>query len=67
MKRKPVLYEKKEDCCGCFACVSSCPKKAIAMEEDEEGFAYPKVNYEICIGCLKCEKVCPIKRSRQKI
>lgn len=33
---KPILFKKKEDCCGCAACYSICPKKAINMLEDDE-------------------------------
>lgn len=39
----PVLYERKEDCCGCSACYAICPKSAIKMVEDEEGFEYPLI------------------------
>ena len=35
MKPIPVLYERKEDCCGCTACYAICPKSAIEMKEDE--------------------------------
>ena len=38
----PVLYKRKEECCGCTACYAICPKEAISMVEDEEGFEYPK-------------------------
>ena len=27
----------KKDCCGCTACYNACPKKAIAMQADQEG------------------------------
>lgn len=61
MKRFPVLYRKKEECCGCTACAAVCPMKAIAMSPDEEGFLYPTLNTEKCITCYKCEKVCAFK------
>jgi coenzyme F420-reducing hydrogenase beta subunit len=48
------------DCCGCFACVNVCPKSAIEMRENSEGFLYPVVNNNLCIHCGACEKVCPI-------
>ena len=60
---KPILFEKKEHCCGCTACYAICPKSAISMVEDEEGFDYPVININKCIGCYKCKGVCPIEKS----
>ena len=51
MKDIPVLYERKEDCCGCTACYAICPKGAISMNEDGEGFEYPQIDETICIKC----------------
>lgn len=65
MKPIPVLYERKEDCCGCTACYAICPKSAIKMVEDEEGFDYPVVDAEKCIRCYLCLKVCPIKEAKK--
>lgn len=56
-----TLYKKKEECCGCTACIAICPNKALTMQVDEEGFEYPYLNKEKCIGCLLCVKVCPNK------
>ena len=62
MERKfPVLYKNKEECCGCTACYAICPKDAINMVEDEEGFEYPLVDSKKCICCYQCLKVCPLK------
>lgn len=63
MKKKeiPILFIRKEECCGCTACYAICPKGAISMELDEEGFEYPQIDEEKCIGCYICLKVCPIK------
>lgn len=61
----PVLYERKEDCCGCTACYAICPKQAISMQPDEEGFDYPAVDAEKCIRCYMCLKVCPIKEAKK--
>lgn len=58
-----ILFDKKEDCCGCSACYAVCPKEAINMKEDEEGFLYPVINTELCIACKSCLKVCPIKKA----
>lgn len=56
------MFEKinKEDCCGCSACSNACPKQALSMKEDSEGFLYPYFEREKCIGCNMCQKVCPI-------
>lgn len=55
------LYNEKKDCCGCAACYTICPKKAITMTIDEEGFFYPKINEAMCVKCYLCLSVCPIK------
>lgn len=54
-----IEIKDKKDCCGCTACASSCPKKCIVMESDQEGFIYPKVDLNLCIHCNLCEQVCP--------
>lgn len=50
---------KKSECFGCEACAQVCPKKAINIFEDEEGFRYPEIKNELCINCGLCHKVCP--------
>ena len=35
-----ITIKDKKDCCGCTACYNACPKKAIAMQADQEGFLY---------------------------
>ena len=57
----------KKNCCGCSACVQRCPKQCIRLEEDTEGFLYPKVDEEACIKCGLCEKVCPILNRADKL
>ena len=65
MKPIPVLYERKEDCCGCTACYAICPKEAISMIEDEEGFEYPRIDEEKYVRCGMRLKVCPIKEAKK--
>lgn len=50
----------KHLCCGCEACVQTCPKHCISFSEDTEGFRYPSVDKSTCIDCGLCEKVCPV-------
>lgn len=50
----------KSSCCGCSACESKCPKNAITLMADDEGFEYPVVNDEQCVECGLCIAVCPI-------
>ena len=59
-KDKFVKIEENDLCCGCTACYSACPKNAIRMVRDNEGFLYPEVDKEKCVNCGMCKKVCPI-------
>lgn len=45
-------------CTACRACEQICPKNAITMIEDEEGFLYPKIDNNLCINCGLCIKKC---------
>jgi len=58
-----LLYIETKDestCCGCRACEQKCPKNAISMINNREGFLYPELNESLCIQCGMCERVCPI-------
>ncbi|WP_040330568.1 Coenzyme F420 hydrogenase/dehydrogenase, beta subunit C-terminal domain [Clostridium ihumii] len=54
------IYNSKKDCCGCTACYNSCPKNAISMLADSEGFLYPFIDETLCINCGICKNVCPL-------
>ena len=60
-KAIPVLFARKEECCGCTACYAICAKNAISMQADDEGFLYPIIDENSCVRCESCLKVCPIK------
>ena len=60
-REEPIGYSRKEDCCGCAACYAICPKAALSMVEDEEGFEYPKIDESKCIECYMCLEVCQFK------
>ena len=47
-------------CTGCTACASGCPKDAITMERDREGFSRPVLHPERCVRCGRCTAICPI-------
>ena len=50
-------------CCGCTACIHSCPTKCIEMSPNNEGFLYPKmIAPDKCINCGLCSKVCPMEQ-----
>ena len=49
------------ECCGCSACESVCPKKCIKMDESTDGFLYPVVDENKCIHCEMCKRVCPFE------
>lgn len=55
---------ENNECTGCHACYSVCPKQAITMVKDEKGFKVYKIDEEKCIGCGLCKKVCPVLNSR---
>ena len=46
---KQVL--EKSRCTGCTACMNICPKGAITMAEDIDGFKYPVIDQDKCINC----------------
>ena len=50
----------KNLCTGCGTCNDVCPKSAIAMKLDGEGFLYPVIDQSLCIDCKLCTKTCPI-------
>jgi NAD-dependent dihydropyrimidine dehydrogenase PreA subunit len=54
----PKLVEWN-NCCGCGACAGICPKTAITMQPNNEGFLHPVIDSSLCIECGSCEKVCP--------
>lgn len=47
-----------DNCTGCMACVSVCPKNALSVCENKEGFLFPKLNKSLCVNCGKCVNIC---------
>lgn len=60
-----ICITEKTQCCGCTACFNICPKKAIAMKPDNEGFLYPDIDDSLCVNCGLCEKVCPMLNQKK--
>lgn len=58
--------DNKENCFGCEACMQVCPKQAITMIEDKEGFRYPKIDKDKCINCGLCHKICPYENMPER-
>ena len=52
------VFDGKDNCCGCTACKHICPRGAIEMVPDKEGFLYPEISQELCIDCGLCKKAC---------
>lgn len=50
-------------CFGCGGCAAACPKSAIRMERDAEGFDYPRIDFSVCVKCGACSRVCPANAS----
>lgn len=46
-------------CTGCGACLQKCPKGAISMLPDSEGFLQPVISEDKCVECKICVSVCP--------
>ena len=66
-----MLFNKRNiitpiECCGCSACYNICPKNAISMKENSEGFLYPFIDEEKCVDCGLCKKVCPIVNKKNE-
>lgn len=55
------IQKHKDDCCGCTACASACPRQAITMKPDALGFLYPEIDEDRCIDCGRCVKVCAFR------
>lgn len=52
------VCNNKDKCTGCSACAQICPKSAISMNVNDEGFLYPQINDSLCVDCGLCHSVC---------
>ena len=62
LENKILKQVQNDTCTGCGACFNACPKNAITMQWDENGFYKPVIDKEKCVNCGLCEKVCPIDK-----
>lgn len=60
MAQNTIEILKQSLCCGCGACQNVCPKDAIEMCVDQEGFFSPVIDHEKCVECGLCAKACPV-------
>lgn len=67
MRIEEMIAANRADCSGCEACANICPRNAIVMKRNAEGFAYPKIRRELCIACGKCDATCPALNFTKKI
>lgn len=47
-----------QECTSCQMCAAACPKDAISIRFNEDGFYRPYVDEDKCIDCGLCTKVC---------
>lgn len=62
--RSTVFTGVKQNCSGCGACAQVCAHEAITMQEDNEGFLFPKVDSTKCVLCGLCDNTCPEVNAR---
>lgn len=59
MKNNILQMDIDQECSGCKACESICPKNSISFIENDEGFLIPTVDESTCVSCGLCYKKCP--------
>ena len=50
-------------CFGCGACAAVCPKEALRITPDADGFSYPVIDFAKCVKCGRCRRACPVNAS----
>ncbi len=54
-----INFDFNQNCYGCRNCENICPKEAIKITENNEGFLMPIIDKDKCINCGLCDKICP--------
>lgn len=55
-----------EKCSGCMACINACPKNAMTVVENENGFILPYIDDDKCIDCGICYSVCDFIKDKKE-
>lgn len=55
-------YKITDMCCGCGACAAVCPKGAITISRDDNGFEQYAIDQSKCVRCGMCKTVCPMTK-----
>lgn len=63
-RNKSIAFLDPKQCFSCRSCVQTCPKLAIEMRANEDGFFYPVVG-DACINCGLCVQHCPALSPRK--
>lgn len=53
--KTPLVYIEEDKCKACYACIRTCPVKAIELKNNDD---FPGIVPERCIGCGACLEVC---------
>ena len=57
-----MIICKTDNCFGCGLCSNICPKSAIELTPDENGFLHPTINESKCVECGLCKNNCPVNK-----
>jgi coenzyme F420-reducing hydrogenase beta subunit len=57
----------KEQCVSCFGCFVACPRQAVQMELNLEGFYRPVIDREVCSQCGCCARHCPMISANEPV
>lgn len=55
-------YRITDLCCGCGACAAVCPRKAITICQNADGFEHYVIDEATCVRCGMCRTVCPYRQ-----
>ncbi len=58
-----VFINGGRSCFGCGACAAACPRGALRMTPDADGFSCPEIDFAKCVKCGKCRRACPVNAS----